>query len=129
LSQLDLTRAAQKTVALAQQGIGGAPRLIHADAARALGADLERLERVLAGSAHDAYDARTATGLREDQAAAAMPVLTDGKRVSVINVPAGSCKTWVLAGRARAWESAGLERIVGITPSQSASWPRDSRAW
>src|SRR5215831_2532349 len=61
-----------------------------------------------------------ARGLREDQAAAALAVLTDGKRVSVINAPAGSGKTRVLTELTRAWESAGLGRVVGITPSQSA---------
>ena len=82
---------------LAQARADGAPRLTRADAARALGADPERLERALAGRAHHAHDARTGTGLREDQAAAALSVLTDGKRVSVINAPAGSGKTRVLA--------------------------------
>jgi hypothetical protein len=57
--------------------------------------------------------------LREDQAAAALAVLTDGKRVSVINAPAGSGKTHVLAAAARAWEAAGLGPVIGITPSQS----------
>jgi hypothetical protein len=33
-------------------------------------------------------DARTQSGLREDQAAAVLSVLTDGRRVSVINAPA-----------------------------------------
>ena len=65
-------------------------------------------------------DARTRTGLRTDQAAAALAVLTDGRRVSVINAPAGSGKTWVLAAAGRAWAAAGLGRVVGITPSQSA---------
>jgi ATP-dependent exoDNAse (exonuclease V) alpha subunit len=58
--------------------------------------------------------------LREDQAAAALSVLTDGKRVSVINAPAGSGKTRVLAEAGHAWESAGLGPVIGITPSQSA---------
>jgi hypothetical protein len=105
---------------LAQARADGAPRLTHADAARALGADPARLERALAGRVEDAYDARTRTGLREDQAAAALSVLTDGKRVSVINAPAGSGKTQLLAELARAWESAGLGPVIGITPSQSA---------
>src|SRR5262249_52848249 len=47
-------------------------------------------------------------------------VLTDGRRVSVINAPAGSGKTWVLAGAGQAWAAAGLGRVIGITPSQSA---------
>jgi AAA domain len=47
-------------------------------------------------------------------------VLTDGRRVSVINAPAGSGKTWVLAAAGQVWAAAGLGRVVGITPSQSA---------
>jgi hypothetical protein len=105
---------------LAQARAGGAPRLTRADAARALGADPAQLEHALAGAAPGAPDARTQSGLREDQAAAALSVLTDGKRVSVINAPAGSGKTHVLAAVGRAWESAGLGPVVGITPSQSA---------
>jgi conjugative relaxase-like TrwC/TraI family protein len=104
----------------------GAPRMTRADAARALGADLTQLEAALAGHAQDTHDAqdtpapRTRTGLREDQAAAALSVLTDGRRVSVINAPAGSGKTWVLAQAGKAWAAAGLGRVIGITPSQSA---------
>jgi conjugative relaxase-like TrwC/TraI family protein len=95
----------------------GAPRMDRADAARALGADLARLDGALADGAHGA---RTRTGLREDQAAAALSVLADGQRVSVINAPAGSGKTWVLAAVGQAWAEAGLGRVIGITPSQSA---------
>ena len=62
-----------------------APRLTRAQAAHALGADLARLEDALAGRAEDTHAQRTQTGLREDQAAAALAVLTDGRRVSVIN--------------------------------------------
>ena len=105
---------------LAQARAEGAPRLTRADAARALGADPERLEDALAGRAPGAHDARTGTGLRADQAAAAWSVLTDGRRVSVINAPAGSGKTHVLAALRRAWESAGLGPVIGITTSQSA---------
>jgi AAA domain/TrwC relaxase len=108
----------QRMLALARAS--GAPRLDRADAARALGADLKQLEDALAGHAPEARDTRTRTGLRVDQAAAALSVLTDGKRVSVINAPAGSGKTWVLAAAGQAWVAAGLGRVVGITPSQSA---------
>jgi ATP-dependent exoDNAse (exonuclease V) alpha subunit len=97
--------------------------MARADAARTLGADLAQLDRALVGRAHDAQnaqDARTRTGVREDQAAAALSVLTDGRRVSVINAPAGSGKTHLLAAIGQAWEAAGLGRVVGITPSQSA---------
>ena len=98
-----------------------APRMTRAAAAQALGADLERLERALEGRAADADGAqRTGSGLREDQAAAALSVLTDGRRVSVINAPAGSGKTRVLAEVAKAWAAAGLGPVIGITASQSA---------
>ena len=68
----------------------------------------------------DTHAPRTQTGLREDQAAAALSVLTDGKRVSVINAPAGSGKTWVLTETGRAWTATGLGPVVGITAAQSA---------
>jgi AAA domain/TrwC relaxase len=105
---------------LAQARAGAAPRMTRAAAAPALGADPVRLEQALAGGARDAQDARAQSGLREDQAAAALSALTDGKRVSVINAPAGSGKTRVLAEAGRAWEAAGLGPVIGITPSQSA---------
>ena len=94
----------------------GAPRMDRAEAARALGADLARLEAALAGRAQDAHGPRTRTGLREDQAAAVLSVLTDGKRVSVIDAPAGSGKTWVLAAAGRAWAAAGLGRVHRYHP-------------
>jgi len=90
-------------------------------AGRALGADLGRLERALDGSASGAQDAAPVlSGLREDQAAAALTVLSDGRRVSVINAPAGSGKTQVLAEAAKAWAAAGLGPVIGITAAQSA---------
>jgi hypothetical protein len=85
-------------------GADGAPRVIRAQAGRARGAQ----------------DTRTGSGLRQDQAAAALAVLADGRLVSVINAPAGSGKTRVLAEAARIWAEAGLGPVIGITPSQSA---------
>jgi conjugative relaxase-like TrwC/TraI family protein len=108
----------QRMLALARGS--AAPRMDRAAAARALGADLAQLEDALHCHAPDAPSARTRSGLRIDQAAAALSVLTDGRRVSVINAPAGSGKTWVLAVAGRAWAAAGLGRVIGITPSQSA---------
>ena len=72
---------------LAQARADGAPRLTRAQATRALGADPAHLDDALAGRAHNTHDQRTRTGLRADQGAAALSVLTDGKRVSVINAP------------------------------------------
>ena len=107
---------------VAQAGADGAPRVDRAQAAHALGADPAQLEDALAGRARvrDAQDTRTGSGLRQDQAAAALAVLTDGRLVSVINAPAGSGKTRVLAEAARIWADAGLGPVIGITPSQSA---------
>jgi hypothetical protein len=78
------------------------------------------VEEALAGRAQDTHDAHTQTEMREDQAAAALAALTDGRRVSVINAPAGSGKTYVLAQAGRAWTAAGLGQVIGITASQSA---------
>src|SRR5262245_45792308 len=105
---------------VAQARADGAPAMTRADAARALGADLARLERALTRRAQDTQGQHAQNGLREDQAAAALSVLTDGKRVSVINAPAGSGKTRVLAEAARAWAAAGLGPALGITPSQAS---------
>ena len=106
---------------LAQARAGGAPRMDRAQAAHWLGADPAQLEDALTGARAAHADApRTQSGLREDQAAAAWSALTDGKLVSVINAPAGSGKTKVLAEAARIWAEAGLGPVIGITPSQSA---------
>jgi len=105
---------------LAQARAGTAPKLAREQAAHALGADLARLAGALTGAAPDTHARPTETGLREDQAAAALAALTDGRLVSVINAPAGSGKTRVLAEAARIWAEVGLGPVIGITPSQSA---------
>jgi len=106
---------------VAQAAAQGAPRMTRAAAAQALGADPAQLEQALAGYETSAGSAQpTGPGLRVDQAAAALSVLADGRRVSVINAPAGSGKTRVLAEIARAWRAAGLGPVIGITASQSA---------
>jgi conjugative relaxase-like TrwC/TraI family protein len=105
---------------IAQAAVQSAPRITRAAAAQALGADLARLEQALAGRATAGAAQPTGTGLREDQAAAALAALTDGRRVSVINAPAGSGKTRVFAEIGRVWQGAGLGSVVGITASQSA---------
>src|SRR5256885_218232 len=94
--------------------------LTRAQAAHALEAHLGRLAGALTGAAPDTHARPTETGLREDQAAAALAALTDGRLVSVINAPAGSGKTRVLAEAARIWAEVGLGPVIGITPSQSA---------
>ena len=92
------------------QAQGPAPRMTREAAARAL-----------AGRAGAEQDApRTGSGLRADQAAAALALLSDGRRVSVLDAPAGSGKTRVLAEIARVWAAAGLGPVIGITAAQSA---------
>jgi hypothetical protein len=105
---------------LTQARASTAPKLVREQAAHALGADLTRLEGALTGAAPGMHARPTETGLREDQAAAALAALTGGRLVSVINAPAGSGKTRVLAEAARIWAEAGLGPVIGITPSQSA---------
>jgi hypothetical protein len=79
---------------VAQAGAAAAPCLTRAGAARGLSAELARLEDALAGRGQEIQDHHPErTGLTADQAAAVLSVLTDGKRVSVINAPAGSGKT------------------------------------
>ena len=105
---------------VAQADADAAPRLTRAGAARVLGADLARLEDTLAGHPREIQDHHPErTVLTADQAAAVLSVLTDGKRVSVINAPAGSGKTRVMTEAARVWAAAGRP-VIGITPSQSA---------
>jgi primosomal protein N' len=106
---------------VAQARADTAPRLTLADAARVLGADVARPEDALAGRVQEIQDHHPErTGLTADQAAAVLSVLTDGKRVSVINAPAGSGKTRMMAEAARVWAAAGRGPVIGITPSQSA---------
>jgi len=118
------TQLSMEECMVAQAQATTAPRMTREAAAAALGADLARVERALAGDAAEqetGADAPfTGCGLREDQAAAALSVLTDGRRVSVINAPAGAGKTRVLAGIGKAWREAGLGPVIGITASQSA---------
>ena len=109
---------------VAQAGGMGAPCLSREESARLLGADAAQLDAALRGHAPAARDdngARvTQIGLRLDQAAAAHVALTSSTRVTVVNAPAGSGKTRVLAEIGRAWATAGAGRVIGITPSQAA---------
>jgi conjugative relaxase-like TrwC/TraI family protein len=105
---------------VAQAQAQGAPAMTRKQAARALGACVTQLDAALTQPAPDAQPDLTRTGLRVDQAAAAYAALTDRRRVTVINAPAGSGKTRVLTASGQAWSRAGLGRVVGITPSQSS---------
>ena len=97
-----------------------APRLTRAQAAHALGADLARLDDALTGRANDTQDQRTQTGLREDQAAAALSVADRRQTGGGYQRPGRSGKTRVLAEIGKAWAGAGLGQVIGITASQSA---------
>jgi hypothetical protein len=97
-----------------------APVMSREEAAQALGASVTQLDAALTQADPDVHAGVTQTGLRMDQAAAAYAALTDPRRVTVINAPAGSSKTYVLTVAGRAWEASRSGRVVGITPSQSA---------
>ena len=105
---------------VAQASADGAPILAREDAARAFGASVTRLDAALTQPAPAAGAGVTRTGLRVDHAAAAYSALTDTRRVCVVDAPAGSGKTSVLTRVAQAWQDAGMGRVIGITPSQSA---------
>jgi AAA domain len=107
---------------VAQAQACGAPMMTRAQVARAVGAGLTQLDAALTRGTRPgaAPDWRTGTGLREDQAAAMLAVLTNGRLVSVINAPAGSGKTRVLIDAGKAWTDAGIGEVIGVTPSQSA---------
>ena len=95
---------------LAQARADGAPRLTRADAARALGADPARLEHALAGSARDTRTTtRTASGLREDQAAA-VAVGADRRQARVGDQRPGRVRQDAGAGRAGAGLGVGRAR-------------------
>ena len=99
----------------------GAPRMTRAAAAQALGADLERLEHALAGRATRRGDAqRTGSGLREDQAAAALSV-ADGRPARVGDQRARRVRQDPRAGRSRARRG----RLPGS--ARSSASPRPSR--
>ena len=106
---------------VAQAQAEGAPTLTREQAARVLGASVTQLDSALTQpdplaqtsvtptqAAPGAHAGVTQAGLRVDHAAAAYAALTDPRRVTVINAPAGSGKTSVtdhrragMAGRRR----------------------------
>jgi hypothetical protein len=109
----------EKILAMAQRE--GAPSLARETAARELGADARDLDAQLHERAARAAQAVTGSGLRADQAAALMEVLTSKQTASVLVGPAGSGKTRTLAEAARIWEETGAGQVLGITPSQGSA--------
>jgi AAA domain len=102
---------------IAQAQAHAAPRLPRAQAARRLGADRALLEAQLRERAPGAREHATRDGLRLDQAAAILHVLTSPRTVEVITGPAGTGKTRVLAAAARAWGGP----VTGTATSQNAT--------
>jgi hypothetical protein len=105
---------------VAQARARGAPVMTREHAARVLGASMAQFDAALTQPASDASALVTHTGMRVDHAAAAYAALTNPRRVSVVDAPAGSGKTTVLARAAQAWRDAGMGEVTGVTPSQSA---------
>lgn len=104
----------QRILSRAQERTG--THLEPATAARLLGADRAELEAQLrdAQAAQDP-DARTLTGLRLDQAAAAFLALTSDRRAEAIVAPAGSGKTYTAERIKDAWRAAGGGNVYGLT--------------
>ena len=98
----------------------GTPAMTREQAASILGASLTQLDAALTQDPRRAGSGVTRSALGIDQAAAVFAAVTDHRRVSVINAPAGSGKTTVLGRAAQAWRRQRMGRVVGITPSQSA---------
>jgi hypothetical protein len=144
----------ERMVAQAQES--SAPAMTREHAARLLGAGVTQLEAALTRRGQDAQPGQAQDpnarvdraeragargdhmqrmrvraghprcGLRGDQAAVLFSVLTDGRRVSVVNAPAGSGKTHVLTEAGRMWAAAGLGRVIGVTrrSRRGTHWPR-----
>ena len=108
----------QRIISRAQERTG--THLEPATAARLLGADRAELEAQLrdAQAAQDP-DARTLTGLRLDQAAAAFLALTSDRRAEPIVAPAGSGKTYTAERIKDAWRAAGVGNVYGLTMTSS----------
>ena len=111
----------QRILSRAQERTG--TRLDPETAARLLGADRAELEAQLrdAQAAQDP-DARTLTGLRLDQAAAAFLALTSDRRVEAIVAPAGSGKTYTAERIKDAWR--GRRGRQGLRPDDDQQGPR-----
>ena len=108
-----LTGAGEKT----------ANRVAPAEAARLLGMDEAQLEAQLRGAkdAQTAQDpaARSATGLRIDQATAAYLALTSDRRTEVIVAGAGTGKTTTAAELGRMWAEAGRGTVLGLNATSA----------
>ena len=103
-----------------------APRLDQATAARLLGADQADLQARLTqppdpAPVEGSAEARSACGLRLDQAAAAFWALTSARRAEIVAGPAGSGKTWTVAEMARIWRQATGGEVIGLATSQTAA--------
>jgi hypothetical protein len=110
----------ERLVQIAQRRL--APHLARARAASLLHANRAVLDAALRGDAPRTRNATQASGarLRVDQAAAIYHALTSDRLVEILVGPAGSGKTRALAEAARAWTSAGLGPVIGITTTQAA---------
>ncbi len=95
------------------------PALNRALCAKLLGTTREILDAYIAQGC-PARDARTARGLRMDQAVAAYRALTDENRFGVITGPAGTGKTFVAGVMADVWTEAGMGPVYGVALTSNA---------
>ena len=90
-------------------------------AARLLGSDSAALSAQLERKPEAGSQETTATGLRQDQAAAIWSAVTDRKTSTVLTGAAGTGKTHTLAAAGLAAHQAGVPHIYGIAASQAAT--------
>jgi conjugative relaxase-like TrwC/TraI family protein len=98
----------------------GAPFLIPDVAAKLLGTDERTLEAQLEHLRGQDAQQLTQTGLRLDQAAAAYVVLTSRRTAECVVGPAGTGKGYTAVHMMRAWQAAGMGKVIGLAPSSAA---------
>jgi hypothetical protein len=96
----------------------GAPKLERTLAAQLLGTDAQTIEAYMREGCPYS-PARTATGLRMDQAVTGYLALTSGDRVDLVVGPAGTGKTRLMAALAEAWRAAGKGAVIGLATTSA----------
>jgi len=116
-TQVQLT-AEERMAARARRAL--APLASRERVAQLLGADAATLDAQLLLRAEAGSEAKTATGLRLDQAAVLYQAFTDGRLATAVTGPAGSGKTYTLVAAGVAARKAGTPEVWGVTCAQAA---------
>ena len=103
-----------ETQILARARERGAVTLDHAEVARLVGADRDRLEAQLRHGGDGDPAPVSAAGLSDDQAAAIYGILTSGRSCEVLTAPAGTGKSFLLARLNEILQQTTGARVVGV---------------